>query len=96
MYILHHSKLLNALSRDALDERVVNTGTAALSPSKEDLRGIRRALTQQEVLENHSLCLNAAKGLGCGLNSITPAQLAAGKVVSADSEHITMGFLGSR
>lgn len=54
---------------DSLDERALNLPASATSE-----------LGRREALQNNTLCINAAKALGCSLADVTPEDIFEGKV----------------
>lgn len=62
------SKLLNSCVPDSLDERALNLPASATSE-----------LGRREALQNNTLCINAAKALGCSLADVTPEDIFEGK-----------------
>ena len=63
------SKLLNSCVPDSLDERALNLPASATCE-----------LGRREALQNNTLCINAAKALGCSLADVTPEDIFEGKV----------------
>jgi Calponin homology (CH) domain len=63
------SKLLNTVWPEAVDERALNRVS---DPETE--------LTRSQSLENNTLFLKAAGSIGCSIPSVTPEDLADGKV----------------
>ncbi|BDA45443.1 Fimbrin-2 [Coccomyxa sp. Obi] len=61
-------KLLNSCVPDSLDERALNLPASATSE-----------LSRREALQNNTLCINAAKALGCSLADVTPEDIFEGK-----------------
>lgn len=60
-----HSKLINVAVPGTIDERAINT---------------KRVLNPWERNENHTLCLNSAKAVGCSVVNIGTQDLAEGRV----------------
>lgn len=59
------SKLINLAVPGTIDERAINT---------------RRILNPWEKTENHTLCLNSAKAIGCNVLNIGTQDLAEARV----------------
>lgn len=69
------SKLINVAVPGTIDERAINT---------------KRVLNPWERNENHTLCLNSAKAIGCTVVNIGSADLVEGRVSDAYSAiHLT-------
>lgn len=66
----HFSKLINVAVPGTIDERAINT---------------KRVLNPWERNENHTLCLNSAKAIGCTVVNIGTQDLVEGRVSSANA-----------
>lgn len=64
-FLFRHSKLINVAVPGTIDERAINT---------------KRVLNPWERNENHTLCLNSAKAVGCTVVNIGTQDLAEGRV----------------
>lgn len=64
-YDLFFSKLINVAVPGTIDERAINT---------------KRVLNPWERNENHTLCLNSAKAIGCTVVNIGTQDLVEGRV----------------
>lgn len=67
------SKLINVAVPGTIDERAINT---------------KRVLNPWERNENHTLCLNSAKAVGCTVVNIGTQDFIEGRVCIHDSSHI--------
>jgi hypothetical protein len=65
LFIVSSSKLVNLAVPGTIDERAINT---------------KRLLNLWEKNENHTLCLNSAKAIGCTVVNIGTQDLAEGRV----------------
>jgi plastin-1 len=65
-------KLINYAVADTIDERVLNT---------------KKNMNAFEMNENHALCINSAKSIGCNVINIGPQDLQDGKV------HLILGLI---
>jgi len=65
-------KLINYAVADTIDERVLNT---------------KKNMNAFEMNENHALCINSAKSIGCNVINIGPQDLQDGKV------HLVLGII---
>lgn len=61
--------MLIACMPESIDPRALNMAPADGSP-----------LPHKQALENASLCLNAAKAMGCVLAHVSPADIVSGRV----------------
>lgn len=66
------SKLINVAVPGTIDERAINT---------------KKALNPWERNENHTLCLNSAKAIGCTVVNIGTQDLIEGRVSSATTSY---------
>lgn len=64
-FLFRRSKLINVAVPRTIDERAINT---------------KRVLNPWERNENHTLCLNSAKAIGCSVVNIGTQDLAEGRV----------------
>lgn len=73
--VVPSSKLINLAVPGTIDERAINT---------------KRVLNLWEKNENHTLCLNSAKAIGCTVVNIGTQDLAEGRVrISPDFSGIS-------
>lgn len=73
------SKLINVAAPGTIDERAINT---------------KRVLNPWERNENHTLCLNSAKAIGCTVINIGTQDLVEGRV-SRDNLSFNMHFINT-
>ena len=74
------SKLINVAVPGTIDERAINT---------------KRVLNPWERNENHTLCLNSAKAIGCTVVNIGTQDLVEGRVSQDYSCHLVFYFVNS-
>ena len=70
------SKLINVAAPGTIDERVLN---------------IKEDLNLWERVENHNLCLNSAKAIGCSVVNIGTQDLLEGRVICLSLDQVWPG-----
>ena len=75
---ISNSKLINVAVPGTIDERAINK---------------KRVLNPWERNENHTLCLNSAKAIGCTVVNIGTQDMVEGRVCFYHSKSLTYGKL---